>query len=231
MDLARIMAGGLALNRIAFGLNYVLRPQSAASTWIGRTAKQPATQVMTRSQGIRDVALGGGALLALARGEAGEARVWVAAHALSDATDLAATWLARDRLPRRSARLALGVAGASTAVAAAAAAGVRPARPAPAPAVPTAPVAAASLIGGYLVARETGIRPLGGVVLAAGGAWCTRAWARAGGPATAAGLLAVYLAGFGASHPLAKRVGAWPSVLGVAAASAGAAWALVDRRA
>ena len=40
--------------------------------------------------------------------------------------------------------------------------------------VPTAAVAAGSLIGGYVVARETGVRPLGGVVLVAGGAWCTR---------------------------------------------------------
>ena len=34
----------------------------------------------------------------------------------------------------------------------------------------TAPIAAAGLVGGYYVARETGIRPLGGVVLAAAGA-------------------------------------------------------------
>jgi hypothetical protein len=125
MDLARIMAGGLAVNRIAFGLNYVLRPESAAPSWIGRTAKKPATQVMTRSQGIRDVALGGGALLALARGEPLEARIWVAGHALADATDFVATWAARDRLPRRGSRLALTVAGLSTIVAAAAAAGIR----------------------------------------------------------------------------------------------------------
>ena len=34
----------------------------------------------------------------------------------------------------------------------------------------------------------------------------------------------------GVSHPLAKRIGTWPSVLGVTAAAAGAAWALADRR-
>ncbi len=37
--------------------------------------------------------------------------------------------------------------------------------------IPTAPVVAGSLVAGYLVARETGIRPLGGAVLAAGGVW------------------------------------------------------------
>jgi hypothetical protein len=96
-------------------------------------------------------------------------------------------------------------------------------------AVPTAPIAAGSLVGGYLVARETGVRPLGGVVLAAGGAWCTRRWAQTSGPAAAVGLLGLYLAGFGASHPLAKRIGAWPSVLTVAAVSGGAAFAVSDR--
>ena len=96
--------------------------------------------------------------------------------------------------------------------------------------IPTAPVVAGSLIGGYLVARETGVRPLGGVVLALGGAVATREWTRTAGPATAAALLAVYLGGFGGSHPLAKKIGAWPAVLSVAGVSAASAWALSDRR-
>ena len=126
MDLPRVMAGTLAVNRMAFGLNYVLRPESAERSWVGRSAKKPATKVMTRSQGIRDVALGGGALLALVRGELLEARIWVAGHALADAADFAATWAERDRLPPRASRLALAVAALSTAVAAGAAAGIRP---------------------------------------------------------------------------------------------------------
>ena len=36
-------------------------------------------------------------------------------------------------------------------------------------------------------------------------------------------------AAFVGSHALAKRIGAWPSVLAVAAASAGASWVLADR--
>jgi hypothetical protein len=97
-------------------------------------------------------------------------------------------------------------------------------------ALPTAPIAAGSLVGGYLVARETGVRPLGGVVLAAGGALCAREWRRTAGTPAAAALLAVYLGGFGASHPLAKKIGAWPSVLTVSAISAAAAFAVSDRR-
>ena len=98
-------------------------------------------------------------------------------------------------------------------------------------ALPTAPIVAVSLIGGYLVARETKIRPLGGVVLAAGGAICAREWSRKVGPGGAAVLTAVYLGAFGASHPLAKKIGAWPAVFTAAGVSAGAAWAVSDRRA
>jgi hypothetical protein len=96
--------------------------------------------------------------------------------------------------------------------------------------VPTAPVVAAGLVGGYLVARETHVRPLGGAVLGAAGLLAGRTWLRTAGPGTAALLSAVYLGGFGASHPLAKKIGAWPSVLAVAAASSAASWVLVDRR-
>lgn len=96
--------------------------------------------------------------------------------------------------------------------------------------VNTAAVVATGLIGGWLTARETGIRPLGGVVLAAAGAWAGRSWYAKQGAPTAAGLTAAYLAAFGASHPLAKKIGAWPSVLAVTAAVSGAAYALSDAR-
>ncbi|SER40105.1 hypothetical protein [Microlunatus flavus] len=99
----------------------------------------------------------------------------------------------------------------------------------PAASVRTAPLVALGLLGGYAVARETGIRPLGGVVLAAAGAYAGRTWLAKRGAGVTAGLSALYVLGFGASHPLAKRIGAWPSVLAVTAAATGASWALVDR--
>ena len=92
------------------------------------------------------------------------------------------------------------------------------------PSIPTAPVVATGLVGGYLVARETGVRPLGGAVLGAAGLLAGRRWLRTTGPATTAVLSGVYLGGFGASHPLAKKIGAWPAVLTVAATSAAASW-------
>jgi hypothetical protein len=125
MDVPKTMAAALALNRAAFGLNYLARPQEARSSWIGRAARLPGAQVMIRSQGVRDVVLGAGALRALARGDARELRAWVAGHAVCDLADAVVTWGARRRLPKKSARLALVVAGASTAVGAAAAAGLR----------------------------------------------------------------------------------------------------------
>jgi hypothetical protein len=100
----------------------------------------------------------------------------------------------------------------------------------PATSVSTAPVVALGLVGGYLTARETGIRPLGGVLLGAAGIFAGRTWLAKRGPAVTAALSAVYLLGFGGSHPLAKKIGAWPSVLVVTAVSAGASWALVDRQ-
>jgi hypothetical protein len=97
-------------------------------------------------------------------------------------------------------------------------------------AVPTAPIVAGSLVGGYVVARTTRIRPLGGAVLAAGGLVAQREWRRTGGPVTAAVLSGIYYGAFGVSHPLAKKLGAWPAVLTVAGVSAAAAWVLSDRK-
>jgi hypothetical protein len=122
MDLAKTLAVTLAANRALFGVNYLLRPQQARTSWIGRAAKKPGTQVMIRSQGIRDVALGAGALQAVARDDGTDLRAWMLGHTISDLTDLAATWAARGGLPRRQAALAMAIAGVSTLVGAVAAA-------------------------------------------------------------------------------------------------------------
>ena len=100
----------------------------------------------------------------------------------------------------------------------------------PAADVNTAAVTAVGLIGGWLTARETGIRPIGGVLLGAAGVLAGRTWLRRNGAGPAAVLSIIYLGALGASHPLAKRIGPWPSVLTATAAASGAAWALSDRR-
>jgi hypothetical protein len=128
MDVSRLLAGALAVNRTAFGANYLARPQSAGPSWIGRVAGTPGAQVMIRSQGARDVALGLGALWAL--GTRGDTHSWMVAHALADGADTVATWAARKRLPN-DGRLALALAAGSTVVAVAAAAGLRPTKQSP----------------------------------------------------------------------------------------------------
>ncbi|MFI6087390.1 hypothetical protein [Streptomyces sp. NPDC051218] len=96
--------------------------------------------------------------------------------------------------------------------------------------VPGAAVAAGGLVGGYAVARWTKKRPLGGVVLAAAGAAAAQRWRQSAGSKTAAALSVTYVAAFAGSHPLAKKVGAWPAVFGVAGGVGLASWVLADRR-
>lgn len=81
----------------------------------------------------------------------------------------------------------------------------------------TWPVASGSLIAGFGVAQATGVRPLGGVVLAAGAGWCALRWRRSVGTARSAALVAVYIAAFVASHLIADTVGTWGAVFLVAA--------------
>ena len=92
----------------------------------------------------------------------------------------------------------------------------------------TWPVASGSLLLGFAVAQMTGVRPLGGIVLVAGCAWCALRWLRTAGPARTAALVIVYLGGFVVSHLIADTLGAWPSVLLVAAIVGVAAYALAD---
>ncbi|GGR78488.1 hypothetical protein GCM10010252_16450 [Streptomyces aureoverticillatus] len=96
--------------------------------------------------------------------------------------------------------------------------------------IPAAAVAASGLVGGYATARFTKKRPLGGAVLAIAGAAAAQQWRQQAGAKAAAALSAAYIAGFAGSHPLAKKVGAWPAVLGVAGSVALASWVVVDRR-
>lgn len=93
----------------------------------------------------------------------------------------------------------------------------------------TWPVASGSLVLGFAVAQATGVRPLGGVVLIAGCAWCALRWLRAAGAARTAALVVLYVAGFALSHVIADTLGTWGSVLFVAAVVGLAAYLLADR--
>ncbi len=94
--------------------------------------------------------------------------------------------------------------------------------------VPTAPLAATGLIAGFGVAVASGSRPLGGVVMAAFGLTCIAVWVRRDGRRTAVRLTVVGLLAFAISHLLGLVIGAWPSVIVVAAVSAAFSWRLSD---
>ena len=73
-------------------------------------------------------------------------------------------------------------------------------------------LAVTGLAGGYAAGRATGQRPLAAVVLGAAGVGSFLMWKKDAGTGKAAALAAAYVGGFGASHPLAKKIGAWPAV-------------------
>lgn len=95
--------------------------------------------------------------------------------------------------------------------------------------IPTSVLSAIGLIGGFTAARYTHNRKLGGAVWAGAGLACGPAW-RKSGTVNAAALGAVYAGAMGASHPLAKKIGPWPSVFAVTAVMSILTWVLADRR-
>jgi hypothetical protein len=98
----------IAAGRVVVGVALVALPGTAAGTWIGPVAKDPAAKVMTRAMGARDLAIGLGTLHALQEGAS--ARTWSLAGAASDAVDAAATVLAIRHLGLRRAVPLLAVA-------------------------------------------------------------------------------------------------------------------------
>src|SRR3954451_14258722 len=87
--MSRWLGVGLSLNRIGFGLTYLLRPARGARAWIGRAAGDPATTVIMRGYGAHDLALGCGGRSALARGDERGARAWIGVQVLADAAHFA----------------------------------------------------------------------------------------------------------------------------------------------
>ncbi|MSW50910.1 MAG: hypothetical protein F2817_08495 [Actinobacteria bacterium] len=92
----------------------------------------------------------------------------------------------------------------------------------------TAPVAAGSMVGSYVIASRVGSQ-LGAIAAMVGPlSWCAAAWHRGHGAPIATALTGVYLGGFALSHPLSRRVGAWPAVLGATALTGAVTYAVTD---
>jgi hypothetical protein len=129
--LLRRGATAVAAGRVAIGLAALARPSVPSRPWVGAAADDLAARVFGRALGARDLALGLGALAALQRrdGDAGQASEWVAAGALSDALDVAASLSSWQELPRLTRWLVVGSAGGAAIVGAAAAVSFRFGKP------------------------------------------------------------------------------------------------------
>ena len=106
-------AWAVAAGRVALGLTALAWPSIPARPWVGATADEVSVRVFGRALGARDLALGAGALVALQRqaAEPGPASAWVAAGALSDALDVAASLSSWGGLPRTTRWLVVASAG------------------------------------------------------------------------------------------------------------------------
>jgi hypothetical protein len=125
---ALLRRGGCAVAaaRAALGVTALAWPAVPARPWVGGAADGVAARVLGRALGGRDLALGLGALRALTRpGEPGAAAAWVAAGALSDAFDVAATLASWRDLPRTGRWLVAASAGGAALAGTAAAAALR----------------------------------------------------------------------------------------------------------
>ena len=107
MDLRGVVRA-TSVARLAIGAGMVLAPRVLGAAWIGEAAHTPGTSVMTRAFAAREAFLGGATLALI---DTPAAPAIVAANALCDGVDLAATLAARDDLPR-PAVLAVGGAAA-----------------------------------------------------------------------------------------------------------------------
>lgn len=121
----RILTAVISLGRILFGTVFISQPKVMDPGWIGKQARMPGAQVLSRAVGARDLALGLGGLQAAARND-GSARAWMAAASLCDAVDFGATWAAGRTIPRSSRTTVLALAAGAAVMSALAAIGARP---------------------------------------------------------------------------------------------------------
>jgi hypothetical protein len=122
--LLRRGALAVAAGRVAIGVTALAWPAAPSRPWVGAAADDLAARVFARALGARDLALGLGTLAAL-QGEDGSASLWVAAGALSDALDVAASLASWRELPRVGRWLVAGSAAGAALTGAAGALALR----------------------------------------------------------------------------------------------------------
>ena len=118
----RILAGLISIARFVFGVVFISHPKIMDEAWIGRQARLPGAQVLSRAVGARDLALGLGGVQAAVRND-GSARQWLGAAAICDAVDFGATYAAGRKIPGSSRTTVLALAAGGTVLSLLAAAG------------------------------------------------------------------------------------------------------------
>ena len=118
----RILAGLISLGRFIVGIVFIANPKIMEEAWIGKQARLPGPQLLTRAVGARDLTLGAGGIQAVVRND-GSAQQWLAAAAVCDAVDFAATYTAGRGIPRSARASVLVIAAASATLSAIAAIG------------------------------------------------------------------------------------------------------------
>jgi hypothetical protein len=109
----RILAVLISVGRFIFGVAFIAKPTLMERAWIGKQARVPGAQLLTRAGGARDLVLCLGGLQAVTRDD-GSARPWLAAGGICDTVDFGATWAAGRRIPRQARTGVLAIAGVSS---------------------------------------------------------------------------------------------------------------------
>lgn len=110
----KTIARAVAVGRVGFGLAMIAAPGRVAHSWVGDHADNPSSHVLVRGFGARDLALGAGALAALASGDG--VRPWLVAATAGDLADLAATLVGGSALPRSGLIGTAALAGGAAAL-------------------------------------------------------------------------------------------------------------------
>jgi hypothetical protein len=118
----RILAAVISLSRFVIGIVFIANPRIMEQAWIGKQARLPGSQLLSRAVGARDLTLGAGGVQAVIRDD-GSAQQWLAAAAVCDAVDFGATYTAGRGIPRTARTSVLAVAAAGALLSAIAAAG------------------------------------------------------------------------------------------------------------
>lgn len=124
MSNAKNIAMALAAGRVALGAGLAMAPARVGRSWIGEIAGGPTGQLAVRATGVRDIAVGAGALLAIRRGA--PARGWLEAGMLADAGDIVGTLAAFRHLPPLGRVVTIALAAGAIVVAGSIAGSVDP---------------------------------------------------------------------------------------------------------